>query len=136
MKPMAEAISDYIIKHGVPESLRDIPNLPYRLEGCERKEEYLQVKNGRWDKSNQEEAVIFDIEEKCRFLNNIILTLDVTIDQKSKFNDSSIRIGMWNKKTQTVSHLYLKKENRKYSIDDVLKFDSGKTSGICNPMRQ
>jgi hypothetical protein len=33
MKPMAEAISHYISKNGIPDSLEDIPNLPYKLSG-------------------------------------------------------------------------------------------------------
>ena len=32
MKPMAEAISNYIVKNGIPKSLKDIPGLPYELE--------------------------------------------------------------------------------------------------------
>ncbi len=38
MKSMAKAISGYIIKYGIPKSLSDIPNMPYKLEGCKKKE--------------------------------------------------------------------------------------------------
>ena len=36
MKPMAQKISDYIVTHGIPKSLKDIPDLPYGLEGCNK----------------------------------------------------------------------------------------------------
>jgi hypothetical protein len=38
--PMVEKIAKYIVTHGVPESLDNIPDLPYELEGCNRKEVY------------------------------------------------------------------------------------------------
>ena len=31
MTPMAEAISNYIVKHGMPDNLEDIPILPYKI---------------------------------------------------------------------------------------------------------
>ena len=34
--PMATAILEYINTHGKPESLADIPNLPYKVEGCKK----------------------------------------------------------------------------------------------------
>jgi len=34
MKPMADAITKYLLKNGIPKSLDEIPNLPYKLEGC------------------------------------------------------------------------------------------------------
>ena len=37
MKPMAQKISDYIVKNGIPESLKDIPDLPYGLVECNKK---------------------------------------------------------------------------------------------------
>lgn len=36
MTPQAEAISNYIHKNGIPESLAKIPNLPYPLKSCKR----------------------------------------------------------------------------------------------------
>jgi len=40
IKPMAEKISEYIVKNGIPESLKDIPGLPDELEGCVRESYY------------------------------------------------------------------------------------------------
>ena len=34
--PLATAILNHINAHGKPESLADIPDLPYRVEGCEK----------------------------------------------------------------------------------------------------
>ncbi len=36
MKPQAEVITNYILKHGIPKSIAEIPNLPYPLDRCER----------------------------------------------------------------------------------------------------
>ena len=41
MKPMAEKISDYIVKNGIPKSLKDIPDLPYGLVGCRKNSIFL-----------------------------------------------------------------------------------------------
>jgi len=34
MKPQAKAITDYIVKNGMPKSLKNIPELPYGLMEC------------------------------------------------------------------------------------------------------
>ena len=36
MKPMAEKVSQYIITNGSPESLKNIPDLPYELVECRK----------------------------------------------------------------------------------------------------
>jgi len=53
--PMVEKIADYIVKHGVPESLEDIPDLPYGFDGC---------KYRIFDKERT------SIEEECYFFEN------------------------------------------------------------------
>ena len=50
--PMATAILEYINIHGRPESLMDIPNLPYTVEGCKQLEKYVQ-KNYKTTESEQ-----------------------------------------------------------------------------------
>jgi len=71
MKPMAEKISDYIIKNGIPKSLKDIPDLPYGLVGCENRSYY----QGEYDEKmmnyiklpSQNEANSKLIQQKCHF---------------------------------------------------------------------
>jgi len=46
MKPMAEKIADYIVKHGIPKSLEEIPGLPYKIYQKENKTfYYFEVKS-------------------------------------------------------------------------------------------
>jgi hypothetical protein len=139
MKPMAEAISDYIIKHGVPESLRDIPNLPYRLEGCERKEEYWKTKIVGADRvSNIKDATGVIVKEKCAFVKNdraYYVILNNSYDVKTLKKDISLEIG--NDKSKTWDILFFHSESDgKIVGDNKISFGSSKHTGICSPMRQ
>jgi hypothetical protein len=64
--PMVEKIADYIVKHGVPESLADIPDLPYGLEGCSRKEVYWTATRPKKIVDNKENADYVVIYEYCQ----------------------------------------------------------------------
>jgi hypothetical protein len=108
MKPMAEAISDYIVKHGVPESLRDISNLPYRLEGCERKQKNL-------------EECYFRIN-KNKYSVELYLAEKIYIEIYDIVSKTGINYGI-----QKISE-------KKWKISD--KAFSSNSSGVCNPMRQ
>lgn len=66
--PMAEKIADYIVKHGVPKSLKDIPNLPYELEGCEVSVKYEKKVNDKFIKANSENEADYILhEQSCSF---------------------------------------------------------------------
>jgi len=67
MKPQAKAITEYIIKNGIPKSLEEIPDLHYELMGCERKVQYEAAYYEVL--KSQEGADYAVIEEKCMFLN-------------------------------------------------------------------
>jgi len=70
MKPMAEKISDYIIKNGIPESLKDIPDLPYGLVGCENTSYYdkFDAKISNYIKVySKEDADSKVITQECHF---------------------------------------------------------------------
>jgi hypothetical protein len=111
MKPMAEKISEYIVKNGIPESLKDIPDLPYGLEGCERKQENL---------------------EKCMFYENhtkyeieIYILGDTNIDIYSEKTKTGLRYEL--KKNSSSNQWFIDKRDIEYSSEN---------SGICNPLRQ
>lgn len=111
MKPMAQKISDYIVKNGIPESLKDIPDLPYGLEGCEREQENLE--QCIFHKNNKEyEAEIY-----------ILGNMDITIRcRKSK---TGLRYELENNTTS----------NQWTILEKDIAY-SGKSSGICDPMNQ
>ncbi len=111
MKPMAEAISEYIVEHGIPKSLSKIPDLPYRLEGCAWSQKKL---------------------ERCFFY------VDNASYQVDSYFLGELDIEIYNKKTETGLRYELEQNstNKNWKI---VKSDiafSSKISGICNPMRQ
>jgi len=121
MKPMAEAISEYIVKHGVPKSLEDIPGLPYRLEGCETKMELG---------SRKETCAL---QYKPRKID-IYFTYSKPIVDGKEYED--VFLKMRNSNSETGSIVELHKGNNGFKLVRKIKYYSGKTSGICNPMRQ
>jgi len=130
MYPMAEKISQYIEKHGIPKSLKDIPDLPYGLEGCERSEEYLKGdNNGGMEKTSKGKAILYNVREKCHFKN---IELSYWLQKDS---DVSISITLSSKNRTYVDYGGGAEKDKKI-IFDIKTLGSSKTSGICNPMRQ
>jgi len=109
MKPMAEAISNYIVKHGVPESLSDIPDLPYELEGCS--------KDGN--------------DEKCYFKkdSSYIVRLYAPIT-------GELTVELFSNNNRTGIQYWFTIDNKKVVLTSKGDGYSSKTDGICNPMRQ
>jgi hypothetical protein len=133
MKPMAEKISDYIVKHGIPKSLKDIPDLPYGLEGCKRSEEYLNSdNNGGMKEVEKEKAILYNLREECHFKN---IELSYWLQRDLKENDVSITIKMVST-NRTVLEYGLGAEKGKNLSLSMKDIGSYKSSGICNPMRQ
>ena len=131
MKPMAKAISDYIVKHGIPKSLSEIPNLPYRLEGCER-EEYYSGAYGK--KVPKREAFGYDIDIQCKTERDITVTVGSFID----FEDNTTYMGVnFESPNRTVYGISMQKKANEttYEIeeDKPVRF---KSDGICNPLKQ
>ena len=110
MTPQAEAISNYILKNGIPESLTDISGLPYSLENCK----WIEVNN-----------------EWCTFnVSGIKYSTDFY------FLDSSISIKVYNRTNETGILFGFKKEKTgKWSIRKKLTPYSTKNDGVCNPLR-
>ena len=132
MKPMAQKISDYIIKNGIPESLKDIPDLPYGLVGCKKEITYADAgytpRTYRTEKSQWEEKV-----EICHF-KNITLRFRLAKDliQKdatwngSLIMDSSHDTGLW---------MEIEEHDNEKIYFGKMSF-SGSTKGICRPWKQ
>jgi len=109
MTPMAKAISDYIATDGIPKSLKDIPDLPYVLIGCNKSQE------------NVEHCSFYVENSKYSLELYRLLTLYLTIE---------------NKINKTGIYYDFKKDNRQDRWDLVKeKAYSSKSTGICNPMR-
>ena len=137
MKPMAQKISDYIVKNGIPESLKDIPNLPYGLEGCEKSSEYKRVENGAWKQADMKNAQLIKKIENCSILiKNKKISLFFSVKIYPSDNEEYISLKMENNSSKTVSHIDFKKDGKYFVVDYPLKFGSGKRDGICNPMKQ
>jgi hypothetical protein len=133
MKPMAEAISSYIIKHGVPKSLRDIPGLPYRLEECEREEEYLKLENGDMQPSDFTKADLYNFKEKCHFAN-IQLQFWMQKEPKEKHHTTVSLKMVSSGRTFFEAGLAMNKNGKFIKLDNLI--GSYKNTGICNPMKQ
>ena len=141
MKPMAETIRDYIIKHGVPKSLQDIPNLPYELDGCDKKEEYsvFDKKLYKYIKVKQKyEATYKSIEEECLFSKSGRVYY---LQSRSLFdlvnNTGGITLDMGSKEGSTWNMMDFDfNKNGLTKRTDHIKFHSSKHTGICSPMRQ
>ena len=111
MKPMGKVISNYIIKHGIPKSLKDIPDLPYALIGCNKSQENV---------------------EDCNFFLNEV-RYDLTLYE---YHIGSLSIKIKNRISKTGIYYNLKRNNRHSGWDLVKeKAYSSKSTGICNPMR-
>ncbi len=110
MTPQAEAISNYILKNGIPESMAGIPNLPYPLGNCKKATDGTNVEN-------------------CYFSAN-----STKIDLELYITGDGIFITAFNKKSETVVTFLLERSNQTIKLKDY-KADSRKNNGICNPMR-
>ncbi len=114
MTPQAEAISNYILKNGIPKSLADIPNLPYALENC------------KWADENVEWCY-FDINENKYSTRLYFVAYDNGIDIDVRIHSEKSETGMFTE-IEKIS-------NGTFEVVEHLKAYSTKDDGICNPMR-
>ena len=63
--PMVEKIADYIVEHGLPESLDAIPNLYYEIKNCKKKNVYW---NGHKIVNDLEKTEWIEVEERCNLV--------------------------------------------------------------------
>ena len=107
MKPMAEKIADYIVKHGIPKSLEEIPGLPYELE-C--------------DQSGK----------KCHYLKDDKYKVELYY----AISKQEPVIEFFNKRSKTGIQYWFKLSNGTVTLERKGSAYSTKSSGICNPMKQ
>ncbi len=108
IKPMAEAIGNYVVKHGIPESLEEIPDLPYELEGCED----------------------IDDEKICHYKKDFAYVVRIYTPITNE-----LVIEIFNQNSKTGIQYWFKVNNTKIVLERKGNAYSSKTSGICNPMR-
>ena len=117
MTPMAEAISNYIIKNGIPNSMRSISNLPYKFTICR--------------KSNPNGEICF--YEKNNTQN---ISYEVELFETSSLNIYRLRISRHYHKTSLYVGITLKKlDHEKWRVeskDTEVFFGSNQ----CNSMKQ
>ena len=118
MKPMANAISDYIVKHGIPKSLSEIPGLPYKLEGCKKKEGFPY---SLFCTFNKDYSVEFADDPNHRYYS-----VNFYAPNSSTGMDIDFKVVDGNR-------LILEKSTPRLPNPHIY---SSKITGICNPMRQ
>jgi len=131
MKPMAQKIADYIVAHGIPKSLKDIPDLPYTLE-CKHIELY---KNRMREEVAKEQARYIEIDERCIFKKERTYNINyyAYLYQKGDIN-SSLRFKIRSENYTGIKYSFFSNGKRTY-MRYAPKIYSSNTSGICNPMR-
>ncbi len=65
--PVVKKIATYIEENGLPNKLDEIPDLPYKLEECTRKEVYW---NGHSIAKDKKEADWMELLYDCKFFKN------------------------------------------------------------------
>jgi len=134
MRLMAKPISSYIVKNGVPNSLKDIPGLPYELECDGVKEEYLAMNYINMVPTQKNKAELYNKRENCYF-NNTKLSYWLQQDLKDKKSRRTISIRMFSP-DETFYDFGLFENDRGQFVMSKVNIGSSKISGICNPMRQ
>ena len=113
--PMATAILEYINTHGRPESLADIPNLPYKVEECKK--------------------LAGEDKEKCTYLGNgTMFALNINYDC---LTDNGLigchAIAISNTSKNTIVFYYVKESNKyKRKLEfSFIRFDTIHDSFLC-----
>jgi len=141
MKPMAEKISEYIVKNGIPKSLKDIPDLPYGLEGCKSEQTYYKFDNkvfANIEVPLKKDAEFKIVKEKCHFKKkNRSYYIHIIGEYNFIPNKKSLDINIGNKNSKTWDNLtFYSDKNKTIFVDKEINFGSSNTSGICNTLKQ
>jgi len=107
MKPQVEVITKYILENGIPTTMVEIPNLPYKLELCTHPITY---------------------REECSF------TINYETYRLNLYEPSSLELSIFNIKTKTLLvHEFRKSDNRWKFIE--IRESNIEPSKFCNPFR-
>jgi len=137
MKPQAQVVSDYILKHGIPESLAKIPDLVYALEGCERKTTYRKSTSDPIEIQIKEDASYAIIDEECTFQKDdriYVISIFFTESYDDTIDDGNLKLINWQSST-AISYTFKSNKNHKFVLQYMSGFYSGNINGICAPFR-
>jgi hypothetical protein len=144
MTPQAEAISNYILENGLPNSLAEIPDLPYKLEGCKKETQFTDQNLQTMKDKNLADHIIKN--EECFFnTDHSHYLIQVSVVEKFKGNKYAYgTLKLYSNENQTgIDYIYIYDANKmqweyKKFLNDTNRnpriYDN-KTSGICNTLR-
>ena len=129
--PMVQKIADYIVENEFPESFEDIPDLPYRLEGCKTKIEY--TKNNQIV-TKKEEANVIDTRHTCYFHKDkrkySVLSYEIDF-----FTYKKISIKIKSGKTITGSSM-MAEDNGKFRFNGIFSALDTRGTNFCMQFKQ
>ena len=137
-KPVAEKIADYIVKNGIPKSLDEIPNLPYKLTNCKRTHKYTkEVGLKEINVATQKEAEWKEVDEQCSLdtEDNYYYQVSFWFAKSYKFpKRTSGRLEI--KSSNTIVAASFKKDDKNNLIHDTVGAANINTNGICRSFKQ
>ena len=134
--PMVEKMADYIVNQGMPDSLEQIPDLPYMLNQCEKNITYEkegELRDIKVHKKEEADWVIY--KEECNFIHK----------------EEPYILKLWfikHYKSIQSTHGYLDIEQCKTSVGTSFVYEDGKLIsvgigsnldtrfGFCRPFKQ
>jgi hypothetical protein len=126
--PLATVIVKHIEKNGVPDSLKDIKEIPYELKNCEKNTYKEDSRDGYFDIEDREKCN-FNIKDK-----SYILKIEHDYDDKNIFN-RYVYIYIEHHKTEYRYKIYYDKKIKKWKYEDYpdanVYYDWD--SWVCNP---
>jgi hypothetical protein len=137
-KPVMNIIADHIVKEGVPKSLADIKGMPYRLQGCSKKEVYKKNDSNKTIVYLKEKADYVVISEECYFLTkNKLYTLSLWfLEDYSSPEISNGKVEIFNDVTYTGIGTSFRKRNNIYHSDSIGNGYSHYHGILCSSFKQ
>ncbi len=121
-KPISKEIKNYIIKKGVPNSLKEIHNFPYPLKGCkiERIKSAYDIKN---------EKCLFFKDNKAYYISSEYY---YDTDEKKE----SYYVSIENPRSKTVGNFGFLYDSDKKVISEDIHFTTTGISTFCSSLKQ
>ena len=130
--PIMEKIADYIVENGLPERLDEIPDLPYKLKECTKKEVYWKEHDVVKRKKDADWMELF---YSCKFFKNkTMYKINSRFAKTFSIDKWSGDLDITSKETW-VGSLFKSQDDKKIILD-VTKSGSHSRTGICQPFRQ